>query len=103
MEALQPSNNEKQIYSMRVLLRNEGKRALQFDDADLQMTNSFNELEEDDPNRVHISLNAKAMDIKGLMLPMPPRILRSGQGRSIAFLIPPLAPGNYFVQFRTLY
>jgi len=94
--------DRKRAVSLRGIFKNDGKRAVVFEDVAVDI---FRLSESGSPISTElIHLKAQTFDDgQGKLTDMPFRILRTGQGRSVAFLVPPLVPGCYFVQLRTVY
>jgi hypothetical protein len=89
--------------SMTALFRNEGKLALSSQDSELSLTQLLDEKGSEAEKVQPIRVKAKILESSGTLSDMPLRVLRAGQERNLAFLIPKLAAGTYFVELRTKY
>jgi len=88
---------------MHAKLRNDGKRPVKFQDAKVLVSWLSPQSGQPDPDAKPLHLGAKLLEDDGTLSDPPARILRSGQMRTIAFLIPTLTPGNYIVQLQAVY
>jgi hypothetical protein len=88
--------------AIAVTLKNDGKRALQFEKTTISLVPiPKNGAPQTDKPQL-IRLPAKLID-EGKFSDAPERILRSGQERNLAFVLPKLDAGTYFVELRTIY
>jgi hypothetical protein len=93
----------KRFVSLQAKLHDNGKRPVQFQDTGVLISRLLPQSGEPDSSAKPLRLAAKLLDDDGALSDPPARILRSGQTRIIAFLMPTLAPGNYLVQLKALY
>ncbi len=98
-----PATDDGYPASIMVTFRNEGKLALNFQDPELRLMQLTSgkalEAEKGQP----IRLGANILEDDGTLSRMPARILRASQERSLAFVLPKLAAGRYFVEVRADY
>jgi hypothetical protein len=88
--------------AIAVTLKNDGKRALQFENTTISLVPiPKNGAPQTDKPQL-IRLPAQLID-EGKFSNAPERILRSGQERNLAFVLPKLDAGTYFVELRTIY
>ena len=87
------------IASFHAKLRNDGKRALEFEAPTLRVLR----IDPAGKKAPVIGVVAEYMDPTGKLEKMPPRILRSGQARTIAFMAPLPEAGDYLVQLESAY
>jgi hypothetical protein len=95
--------DDKRFVSLPAKLRNDGKRPLQFQDTEVLISRLSPETGEPAAGVKPLRLNAKMLEDDGTLSEPERRILRSGQTRTVAFLIPSLTPGNYLVQLQAEY
>jgi len=93
----------KRFISMHAKLRNDGKRPVHFHDATALVSWLSPQSGQPDPDAKPLFLDAKILEADGTLSDPAVRVLRSGQTRTIAFLIPALTPGNYIVQLQAVY
>jgi hypothetical protein len=93
----------KRFISMQAKLRNDGKKPVEFRAAEALISRLLQKSGQPDPDVKVLHINAQVLNNDGSVSGMPERILRTGQARTIAFLTPPLIPGNYLVQVQTIY
>jgi hypothetical protein len=93
----------KRFVSLQVKLGNDGKRPVKFENANVLISRLLPQSGEPDPDAKPLNLRAKLLEGNGTLSEPNGRILRSGQTRTIAFLVPALTPGNYIVQLTVDY
>jgi hypothetical protein len=97
------TNGEGYPVSVAAIFRNEGKLALNFQNVRLSLVQLLDDkglkAERGHPIRIH----AKVLGNSDSLSDMPSRILRTGQERNVAFILPKLAAGTYFVELLTEY
>ncbi|HEV7406939.1 MAG TPA: hypothetical protein VGO01_00510 [Bradyrhizobium sp.] len=84
--------------SVTAIFRNEGKRALNFERIKLSIMQLLDEKGLKAEKAHPIRIKAKILESDGTLSDMPARILRTGQERNVAFILPKLAAGTYFVE-----
>jgi hypothetical protein len=90
----------KRLISLRAVARNDGKRAFEIDDNTLRIA----PLDATDSRPTSfIDIKSQLLGDDGNLTHMPVRIFPSGQARTLAFLVPPLTPGNYLIQLQIIY
>jgi len=95
--------NGKRSISLHAKLQNDGKRPVQFRELEVLISRLLPQSGEPDPDVKPLRLGAKLLENDGTLADPPARILRSGQARTIAFLMPALTPGSYVVQLNVIY
>jgi hypothetical protein len=89
--------------AITVTLKNDGKRALQFENTTISLVpipkNGAPQTDKPQLTR----LPGQLIGDEGKFSNAPGRILRSGQDRNLAFILPKLDAGTYFVELRTIY
>jgi len=97
-----PASERRYNVFLSVLVKNEGKRPLEFADLKVLILRCSNSGEIDKTwNPVQIP--ARVVELNGDTSIMPLRILTVGQARHIAFLVPPVPAGSYFVELRAIF
>ena len=89
--------------SVTARFRNDGKLALSFRDTQLSLMQLADKKDQQAERMQPVRIGAKFMERDGTLSDMPARILRAGQERSLAFVLPELKEGSYFVELRTIY
>jgi len=96
-------SGEKRFISVCALLRNDGRRALEFWAAVLYVCRLSEESGQLDAGAPIFGAQAQILNDKGKLELMSSRILRQGQARTVAFLVPPVVPGRYLLQLHASY
>ena len=86
--------------TIHVKLRNDGKRALEFEPPTLKILRIQ---PAGAKMAATVEASAEYIALGGKLEKMPPRVLRSGQARTIAFTTQFLEAGEYFVQLESVY
>jgi len=94
---------EKRFISVCASLRNDGRRALEFWAAVLYVCRLSEESGQLDTGAPIFGAQAQILNDKGKLELMSSRILRQGQARTVAFLVPPVVPGRYLLQLHASY
>lgn len=89
--------------SITAVFRNDGKLAMSFEDSKLSLMRVFDEKGSHAGNVQPIKIKALMLESGGALSNMPLRILRAGQERNLAFVLPKLSAGAYFIELRTKY
>jgi hypothetical protein len=89
--------------SMTALIRNDGKLALSYEDCHILLRQLLDEKGSQADNVQPLRITAAILENNGTFSDMPLRVLRAGQERNLAFVLPKLAAGTYFVELRTEY
>jgi len=90
---------EKRFISVCASLRNDGRRALEFWAAVLYVCRLSEESGQLDTGAPIFGAQAQILNDKGKLELMSSRILRQGQARTVAFLVPPLSQDGIFFSF----
>jgi hypothetical protein len=102
-DTTQAVSGEKRFISVCALLRNDGRRALEFWAAVLYVCRLSEESGQLDAGAPIFGTQAQILNDKGKLELMSSRILRQGQARTVAFLVPPVVPGRYLLQLHASY
>ena len=97
--SLATSGSGPRMASFQVRVRNDGKRALEFEAPTLRVLR----ISATDQMPQPIGATAEYLDSNGKLEAMPSRILRSGQTRTIALFAVIPEPGDYLVQLDSTY
>lgn len=102
-ETLGVATPDKHFVSLHAKLKNDGKRPVEFGIVQVLMSPLSPQSGEPVPGVKPLRITARLLDSDGSFdIPLT-RILRSGQTRTIAFMLPTLSPGNYMIQLKTTY
>jgi hypothetical protein len=93
----------KRYISLQAKLRNDGKHPVSFRDTYALISRLLQQSGQPDPGEKTLRMSASILNDDGSICTPRERVLRSGQSRTIAFLVPPLMPGNYLIQIKTIY
>lgn len=88
--------------SLQIKLRNDGKRPVAFRDAQIMIVPLSPQTGEPAPRTEPVRMTAKVLNNDGIPFDPGERVLRSGQARTIVFLVP-TRPGNYIMQLNVPY
>jgi hypothetical protein len=89
--------------SMIAVVRNDGKLAMDFDHTTLSLKRVLDHKREDVAHPELIQIDATWLVSDGYSERMDHRVLRAGVERRLAFVMPKLAAGTYFIELRSEY
>jgi hypothetical protein len=94
---------DSELSSITAQFRNDGKLALRYEDVVLVVKQIYDESGNAQNSGKPITITAQTLNDQNEFTEFSPRVLRSGQERSSAFILPKLSRGVYFVELKVKY